>query len=524
MLLLVALVQVAGLLLAQATARVSEIGVRLALGASRGQLARESLLEAALLMLLALGVALLATGPLTALIVRALPPELTLGQQLAPDHRAFASAAVCSAVALVLLAILPIGIIRRTTPLGLLQGRAMGDVRVQSGRVRGALFVGQLAIVTALVYLTALTFHSFVNVTSADLGFDPSDLVAIRMPRGDGLQGDRKARLARQRELVSETIRSVRALSGVTAVAGANFWPMEEGGLRPEALPSNIDPDKYPTPGKLAVIMPGLPGLLGIPIVTGAEPSETALADIARRSPPAEQLAVANVALARQLERFGPPVGQLVAGTFRIVGVIGDVKLERPERPVDPTVFVYLPPPNAPAVVLARLATGRSLEQVGIQEVLARIWGPHAARPLRVERAIALATGEHRARTILLALVSGLTLPLALVGVAGALSFAVRQRTRELAIQLALGAEPRQVQRRVVFQALTSASVALAAGLLTATGLSTLMRASLFGVAAVDPTAVVGSAVLVLAVVWIAALIPARRASQIDPVQALREV
>lgn len=524
LLLLLALVQVAGLLLARATGRLTEIGMRLALGASRGQLAREFALEGATLVFLGLGLAVLATPALTSLIVRALPPELTIGQHVAPDGRAFAYAGFCSAVGLLVLTVVPIDIVRRTSPLGLLQGRALGNVRLQTGRVRNGLFVAQLSIVTVLVYLTFLTFHSFVNLTSVDLGFDPSNLVAISLPRSDSLApATRTARIARQRELVSETLNSLRDLPGVRQVAGSHLWPMQPGGLRPEALPSSSDPDRFPTPGKLGVIAPGFIGVLGIQLLDGAEPTQAELADVGARGPAGEQVALANATLARQIQRHGQPVGQLIAGRFRIVGVIPDITLENPDRPTEPTVLVYVPPPMPPAVVLVRVEPGRAVEDTGISGVLSRIWGSAAARPLLVQEAIRLATHEYRARTFLLGLVSALTIPLAMIGVAATLTFGVRQRTRDLAIRLALGADPHSIERYVVLQALAAAAIALAGGLLAGAALGMLMRATLFGVASIDPTAVAGAIAFMLAVVWLAALIPARRASRIDPIHALRE-
>jgi putative ABC transport system permease protein len=236
-----------------------------------------------------------------------------------------------------------------------------------------------------------------------------------------------------------------------------------------------------------------------------------------------EQVALANLTLARQLEQLGPPVGQVVGGRFRIVGVILDAQLEGPDRAIEPTLFHVLPPPAAPAVVMVRLAPGRSIEDVGMPAVLARIWGPRASRPFPVDEAITLPSGESRARTFLLGLVSLLSIPLAALGIVGALTFAVTQRTRDIAIHLAIGAKPGHIERRVIRRALAGAALAITAGLSTGIGLGRLMRATLFGVAALDPSAIAASIVFVLVVVWVAALVPARRASRIDPVRALRD-
>ena len=524
LLLLLAFVQVSALMLAQAASRITDIGVRLALGASRLQLAGHFALEGGLLVGLALGLATLLSPAITALIVRALPAEITRGQYLDPDIRAFMSAAGFSMMGLLVLTMVPIDLIRRSSPLTLLRGRALGDLRARATRVRNGLFVAQLAIVTLLVYLTALMFSSYVRTLETDVGFDPTDLVAIRMPRGDGLvSGGPKAQLNRQRALVAETIAVLRTLHGVRAVAGAHFWPMQRDGLRPDSLPTQSDPNRFPTPGRYGVISPGFPAVLGLELISGAEPVTAELEEIGARSPPGEQLALANVALARELEPFGPPVGQLVAGRFRIVGVVPDVKLERPDRAAEPTLFHYLHPPGQPAVVLVRLEPGRSAEAVGIPTSLARIWGAHAARPVSIEDAIDLATSDHRARVFLLGLISSLTIPLAFIGVVGALTLDVTERTRDIAVHLALGAPAGFIERRVALRAVQLTAIAMAIGLSIAMGLNTVMRAALLGVATFDARALLVSMGLVLTVVWMAALIPARRASRINPIDALRE-
>lgn len=133
------------------------------------------------------------------------------------------------------------------------------------------------------------------------------------------------------------------------------------------------------------------------------------------------------------------------------------------------------------------------------------------------------ASADYRARTLVLAMICALSLPLTIIGVAGALTYATRQRTRELAIELAIGAEPRDMERRVVRQALTATGVALAIGLAAGVSLGRLMSASLYGVASLDPAAVVGCSGLILLVAWLAAWIPARHAGRINPAEALRE-
>jgi putative ABC transport system permease protein len=262
--------------------------------------------------------------------------------------------------------------------------------------------------------------------------------------------------------------------------------------------------------------------VLDVALLEGAEPTPVALAQAGVR------LGLVNQTLARHLGQFGPVIGQVVARTavlrYRVVGVMPDVILDRPDRPVEPTLFAYLAPAaSIGVVVLARLEPGRTAEQVGIPTVLDQIWGARAPRPFPLDDAVRLATADFRARTLLLGLISALCVPLTIVGVAGALRYATTQRTREIAIELAIGAEPRDVERRIVRQAIGAAAMAIVGGLTAGTGIARLMPGTLFGVGAVDPSAIGVSVAAVLLVAWGAALLPARRAGRISPAEALRE-
>ena len=488
LLLLVAWVQIAGLLVARATGRTTEIGVRLALGASRWRLTRQFGIESAVLIAMALAVALLAAPALTTGLIRVLPPEITRGQDLAPDLRVLAFTAILSAVGLIVFTLLPADLLRRVSPLVLLQGGTGGAVRVRATLVRRVLFVTQLAVATTLVYLSALAVQSYAAVSQVSPGFETADLYGIDMPRG--LQPVRPARgmsrqyLDRQRVQVAETIEALRALPEMLDVGGAHVWPFDTASREPVPLPSESDPARAVLNGRSEWIGSGYTRVMGIPMLKGAEPSSEELAMV--QHPPRTQLALVNRTLARHLEQFGPAIGQVVAITrglrFRVTGVIEDARLERLDRPPAPTLFGLLPPPAAVAAVFVRLRPGTVLAQTGVQATLDRIWGSVAPRPEPIAAAVRRASADYRARTLVLAMICVLCLPLTLIGVAGALTYATRLRTRELAIELAIGAEPRDMERRVVRQALTATGVALLIGLGAGVGLGRLMSASLYGV------------------------------------------
>jgi putative ABC transport system permease protein len=530
LLLLVAWVQIAGLLVARATGRTTEIGVRLALGASRWRLTRQFGVESALLIGMALAVALVAAPLITTGLVDVLPPEVTRGQYLSPDTRVLVFTAILSALGLVAFTVLPADLLRRVSPLVLLQGGASGAVRVRATLLRRLLFVSQLAVATTLVYLSALAGQSYAAVSQVSPGFETADLYGIDMPRG--LRPMRPARgmsrqyLDRQRAQVAETIEALRALPEVLDVGGAHVWPFETAGQAPSLLRSESDPALAVVEGRYETIGPGYARVMGIPILEGAEPPDGQLATVGM--PPRLQLALVNRTLARHLEQFGPVIGQVVAITpvsrrYRVTGVIEDARLERLDRVPEPTVFGFLPPPAAVGSVFVRLRPGVVIAQTGVQATLDRIWGSVAPRPEPIAAAVHRASADYRARTLILAMICVLSLPLTVIGVAGALTYATRQRTRELAIELAIGAEPRDMERRVVGQALSATGVALVIGLAAGVSLGRLMSTSLYGVASLDPGAVAGCSGLILLVAWLTAWMPARHAGRINPAEALRE-
>jgi predicted permease len=534
LLLFVAWSQVAGLLLARHTARLREIGVRLALGATRTALLRQFAFEGAVIVLVALLLAWLAAPPLVALILRLLPPEMTAGQHLAPDLRTFVFASVLAATGIGVLAVLPIDLVRRTSPLELFRGGGIAALRLRTSRARTLLFVGQLALSAALVYLTGLAVRSFVNVNAAPLGFRPDGLLAIHMPGSGGPAGpslsrdESRAAQNMRRQLIRETMTALAALPAVEHVAGSNRFPMERDDQGVTQLPSESDPLRRPLLGRELVIYPGYPAVMGLRLLAGEEPSHAAL-DAQLPPPRAVQVALVNETLARHLSAFGPPIGQIVAVNrsrrYRIVGVIEDIRGYRPDLPAEPTLHFYVPGFATPGTVLVRLRPDTPGAEASVKATLDRLWGARAPREIvRIDDAIARATLDYRARTLVMALIGLLCLPLTVIGVAGAVSFTTRQRTRDIAIELAIGAEPRDIVHRVVGQTLLATAVALAIGLAGGALVGRILSAFLYAVPAVDALTAALSGVVVIAAAWCAAIVPARRAGRLSPADVLRQV
>jgi predicted permease len=529
LLLLVAWVQVAALLVSRTAGRVTEIGVRLAMGATRWRLIRQFAIEGVAFLIIALGIAAAAAPALTSAIVTILPAEMTTGQRVDPDVRAFGFGAGLSGVGLLFFALVPADLIRRASPVGLLRGAIAGQVGIRAMRVRRALLMAQLAIASSLLYVAGLTLSSASRLDAAPLGFDPADLVAIDMPRGDGPvrgeKGEGRAQLDRQRQMVAETIEALRQLPAVLTVSGSHSWPHQIDGMSEGPILSQSDSSQTPLPGQYAYIMPGYPDVFGVRLTSGSEPEPGTVAGTSL--PPREQLALVNETLARHLAQFGPVVGQVVSRNrslrFRITGVLPDFNLQRADTPIQPTVFAYLPPPAVVGVALVRLKPGVTADEAGLQVVLQRIWGRHAPRPLPVPAAVARATADFHARAQLLGLISLLCLPLTMIGVAGAVAYSTGQRRREIAIHLAVGADGTRIRRDIARQTLVSAGVAVMMGVLIGISIGQVLSSHLFGVDAADPITIAASFAVTLTVVWIATIVPARRASQVDPASVLRE-
>jgi hypothetical protein len=485
-------------------------------------------LEGGALIGVALVAAWVATPALTSAVVYLLPVEMTVGQTLRADTRAFSFAAALSLAGFLLMAMLPLQVLRHSSPVLLVRGNIWQRARFRAGRVRTALFMTQLAAATVLVYMTGLAYQSVIETGAVDLGFEPARLLAVRLPSlidtGPRSPGSSRLSLARHTQAVRETVELVGRLEGIERVTTASAWPLQPGGLVVRPLRSELDADGTPIDGRVLDIMAGYPAVIGARLVAGAEPS------IPPREPSLRTvgIALANESLARALSTHGPVVGQVVGWTpvlrFRIAGVMEDVRAERPDQTPEPTLFTYLPESAVGSVLLVRRSPESADVEAGIRGVLRRTMDDSGSRTIvRLDDVVWRATGEYRARALLLALVTLQSLLLTSIGVAGALSYSTKLRTREIAVKLALGADPADIRRRIVTVALGSAAIAIAIGLLLAVTIAHVVSSNLYGVAPIDPRTTAVAAALLFFVAWCAALMPARRAARIDPGAALRE-
>ena len=554
LLLLVAWVQVAALVFASAIGRYRELGVRLALGAGRARLLRQFAVENALLGGIAFAFAWLAARPLTAFIVSTLPRELSLGQYLTPDARTFFFTCAASLIGLVLLTVLPASVIRRASPLRLLQGH-VGSLPFSAERLRHILLAAQVSVTVLLLYLAGLMVHSFVRAATFDYGFDSKHVLLFTPPipplaRGMDLTkylGDRSnavidARMQEKTRRIAASLESLRR--NPTVVAAASLWsvPLVTTGSRPSTSQPGRPRDNWldvrefggrhlipPMPARGDTVSSEFVLALGARLVAGSAFDDPQYAG-------REDIVIVNRTLARQLapimnvtgtELYPGLLGTTIRTTWskgRIIGVIDDLVYSTPGEAAVPQFFVpsLLSAPYGTVVVI-RTAGDVETTSRAIRTALEQIWGDLPPKHFTLLRdAWHAGLVPFRGKALLFTLIAGFCVPLAAIGLMGALLYSVQVRARETAVRIALGAEPGTVRRSVVRRGLTIVGVGLLVG--TALGMTAgrIVSHQLFNVQPADPWTMIGVTVALMALAWVAAFVPARRASEVDPGALLR--
>ncbi len=533
LLLVVACVNVAGLMLARASTRSREVAVRVALGAGRGRIVRQLLVESVVLGLAggALGAAIAWAG------VRALrssaPDVLPRMAEVTVDGRVLAFAIVLSIATALLSGLAPA--LRATSP-ELVQPLKGGTAGAGAGRAtvraRTALVVAEISLALVLVAGAGLLARSLSSLNRVELGFEPRGLAAIRIfppsPRYDSPEAA-EALYRRLREAVA-------AVPGVESAAFANHLPLV-GGAMPtrliahgQAVPAQgqnvlmrtISPDYFRTVGTRVVRGRDLGGAEmagagGVVINEAAARAFFPGVDALGRS-----VTVHRAAQGR--ENVGQPV------TAVVMGIAADERFFGLEGDPPPAVFVPWTWDVWPSVTLA-VRTDRdaaSLLPALRRAVLAvdpdlPVAGPMVqSRWSPVEGYVRSSLEVQRLNATLLGVFAASAFALAVIGVFGVMAYVVAQRTREMGLRMALGARPRDVLWMVARQALALSAVGIVVGLGGAFAATRLLRSQLHGVSATDPATFAAVAVAFAGAALLAGLLPARRASRVDPMMALR--
>jgi predicted permease len=517
--LLIACGNVALLTLIRGLDRSDESNVRLALGASRGALLRSALIQSGVVAACG-GLLGVATAIAALRLLPIVAPDLPRLREVSLDPRALAFAFVITAVA-ALLSGLPHAL--GTTRVRLASGsRAAGDR--SRHRWRDVLVAGQIAIAVVLLAGAGLLVRSYLNLSAADSGVDPRGVLVAPV----FLDSQAYTTGTRTREYYRTLFERLAALPGVEAVGGATTVPGSPLGPdfdRP-VWPEGSSPDAASRQSaSVRMVTPGFFGALRIPIEQGRAFDD-------RDTPDSPRVVMVSDALARRLWPGQSAVGQRLVmdystqGTYshEVVGVAGDLRFKGPRGDLRPEVYI----PHAQRsylvmhVVLRTSGDPRALVPA-VRETMRAVDAQKPAQSFQtLDDLLGSTYARDRQVTSTLVVFAVTATLLATLGVYGALAQRVRERSREIGIRIALGADGHRVAAWVGTSAARLLATGLGAGLLIAWICSGSIRGVLFGVAPTDPVTAAGVIVLLSAVGVVAALVPAWRATRIDPVTTLR--
>jgi predicted permease len=513
LILLIGCVNVAGLLLARGTVRLSEFAIRASIGAGRSRLVRQLLTETLMLSLAggAVGVLLaqLALGTLVANIPMTLPADAPATLNI----WVLAMSLALSVIVGLVFGLMPALRITRQGALELLQGGRAGSPL--SRRYSSVLLAIEVSLAIVLLAGAALMLRSFGRMMSVDLGFDPNQIVTLEAQTID-------SNPLAVSQYYQTLLERVRALPGVRAAGAIDQLPLGPS--------SKVTRATGAAKGGVAIrtILPGYFEAIGLPLKEGRLPTQT---DALGAVP----TAVIDEAAAKRLFPDGSPLGRQVTLAGRpqpllVIGVVGNVRFWGPLMPSDPEVFQVLQPgnastttsPRALTVVVRPSGTERSVAAALYQVALDV--GPRVLiSPVRNGASWLQETViTPRRRTVLLSLLGSLGLLLTLVGIFGMTAYAVTRRTREIGVRIAMGATERDVVMKILTDTAKPLAVGIVVGLAGAALATRLIASFLFETTPTDPSALALATLTIGVAACLAAWIPARRALRIDPVSALR--
>jgi len=519
--LLIACANVANLLLARATTRSREYTVRAALGASRWRLVRGALMESLMLSLGGLGAAVMLAAWGVSILRAAMPASVPRLADLSLDARVLVFAAAMAVATGICCGLLPAWQLTRGRQMDALREGGRGGTASRSKhRLRGALMVAEVALAVVLVVGAGLFVSSFVRVLSVDLGINIENVVAVGVnPKIDrsNIDGARE----RAMPLTEAVLARLAAAPGVVAVAAVGSGSPLSGSWRTDAMALAGQPAFLGDADQVQIkeVTPGYRDVLQVPLRRGRyiEAADHAGAPL---------VVVVNEEAVRRFFAGADPIGQRVTldnAERTVIGIVGNVRVRGPEVPITPEAYLPLSQrPGLGSTVLIR-TTGapEAFLPVAKAAVLAVI--PDVpVRPETLEGTFRQMTAQRRFNMLLVGLFGVLAILIAGVGIYGVMTFLVTQQTREIGVRMALGALPRGVLGVVLKRAGIYVSAGLVIGLTAAWGLSSSLDAHLFEVRGGDPWVFITSACVLALTGLVAAVVPALRASRVDPIVALR--
>jgi predicted permease len=518
--LLITCANVGNLLLTRATARHREMAIRLALGASRARLARQSLTECALLAFFGAILATLVSVWAVEAIMKFVHAPLSLRTAASPDYRVMFCTLGAALFSILAAGLAPaLAAVRGGSPNTLREGSGHFSSGPQKLRLRGALAVTQIALSVVLLANAGLLLRSLKMALADDPGFDTFHTAALTFDLG--LQGYSPSK---SRQFCERLLQNIKRLPGVSAATLCRFVPLSGtvGGGVVQPLDESAPQDQT-TDVAMNAVWPGYFETLGIPLLRGRDFTAR---DDARRS----GVVIVSQGLAQHLwpneDAIGKHIRLADEPDRAVIAVSGDVKFDSVTEPISSVVYVPYAQEKERAEELSLLVRTAGMPATMTATLLNEF--KRLDPDLPVYHAATLAQysydrlDKQRALSALLGAAGLLALALAATGVGGVMAYGVGQRRNEFGIRLALGAQRGDVLRLVLDQALRMAAMGIATGTVLALATSRILRSLLYGVSFADPLTFLGTAAVLAAVALAASYLPARRATKVDPVVALR--
>ncbi|HSE25465.1 MAG TPA: ABC transporter permease [Pyrinomonadaceae bacterium] len=523
--LLIACANFANLLLARAAEREREFVIRGALGAGRWRLMRQLLTESVLVSLSGGALAVLLAIWGTKLLISFKPENLPRLDEIGVDERVLGFTFAVSLITGLLFGLLPAwSASRRSVSEALKEGGRSSTAGGARQRLRSAFVVVELAVALVLLVGSGLLIKTFWKLRSVEPGFNPGHLITMRVELPE----------TRYKEVAPQTRFRTQVLAGINSLPGVQSAMVSELPLSGDSLNHNFVIDGRPTIAagdepsvETRSVIGDYFKVMQIPLRAGRQFESQDFAD------KAPLVGIANQALVNEYFKNEDPLGKRIRWArnpdiewITIVGVVGDVKhfgLDLPEEPALYSPYTQIAPWKRWMSVVARTqADPASMSQAIKQE----IWKVDSQLPVtKLETMNDVAAGSFAARRFnmsLLTVFAGLALLLAAIGIYGVMSYAVTQRTEEIGIRMALGARTVDVLRLILVNGMSLVGIGVVLGLAGAVALTRLMSSLLFDVAATDKATFAIVAGVLIVVGMVACYLPARRATKVDPLEALR--
>jgi putative ABC transport system permease protein len=526
---LIVCVNLSALLVSRGEARRREFAVRHALGASRRRLIRQLLVEAMLLSVAGGVIGVILANWLLAGLLALYPQRLPVWQEIAIDLRVMPFS-----FALVVVTGFLVGLVPALNATGSrMQDALKADARAATATRRGVaarsiLVVAQLALSIVLLVGAVLLIRSYQNLQQVELGFDSDRLLTFTLSVPEGRQQDP----ATARRTIAAVEGRLAALPGAENAGAISNLPLASAGPPDDFV---IEGRPAPAPGSPAwnaryiMATPRALAALRIPLKRGRLLAES-------DAPGRPFVALINATAARLYWPGDDPVGRTIryypreaSPSIRIVGIVGDVRSMGPNTPPPPAVYVPYEQAPRPAyegrtMTFVVRARGNPIDLV--PSARAAVGSIDSALPLANVRpmsvVVAAATGQPRFTTVVMSIFAALAFFLAALGLYGILAYAVEQRLREIGVRIALGAGSREIFRLVIGNGMGMAAIGIAVGVPAALALTRLMGGLLSGVESTDPATYVAVVAMLAVSALMASYLPARRATRIDPLAALR--